>query len=108
MEGPQENPKRDLRTLKGKMPLDGVTVANLSPVLASELGLDAGEDEGVAVTAVSASGIATNLSLEPGDIIVQVNGTKIASTAQLEKIMQGAAANGRLYTSAVATPCRLR
>ena len=83
---PPENPARDVRTLKGRQPLSGVIVANLSPALALEMQLpDA--STGVVITGAVANGEGMNLGLARGDIILQVNGTKITSTQVLEKVM---------------------
>lgn len=86
---PPETPKRDLVTIKGRNPLDGVTVANLSPALMIEIGMD-DMASGVAVVATGASTNGINIGWSPGDIILEMNGTKITSTAQLEKIVTGA------------------
>lgn len=84
MQAPPETPARDMRTLKGKHPLSGVTVANLSPALAMELDLEDMGQTGVVVTA----GVAANGMLQPGDTILEVNGEKVISTAQLETLMK--------------------
>jgi serine protease Do len=83
--GPPENPKRDLRTLIGIHPLNGFTVANLSPALCTELGIDDETRTGVIVLAGSNTTIASTIAA--GSVILQVNGTKVESTMQLEKIL---------------------
>jgi serine protease Do len=74
-------------TLKGGHPLDGVTVADLSPVLAMELGR---EDltEGVVVVGSGTGSTGVNIGMARGDIILEVNGTKITSADQLENLMK--------------------
>jgi len=86
---PPENPKRDLRTISGRNPLDGVTVANLSPALAVEFGLDdtAG---GVVVVAAGGSKNGINIGWQHGDIIMEINGMKITSSKQLESLVSDA------------------
>ncbi|MBM3617037.1 MAG: Do family serine endopeptidase [Alphaproteobacteria bacterium] len=76
MIAPPENPKRDARGLKGRHPFDGVTVANLSPAVAAELGLDV--ERGVAVTEVTG-----NRLFRKGDIILRVNNLAIGSSQAL-------------------------
>jgi len=83
---PPESPKRDLHTIKGRNPLDGVTVANLSPALAIELGLDE-TASGVIVISAGASTHGINLGWGRGDVILEINGTKITSAAQLAKFL---------------------
>jgi Do/DeqQ family serine protease len=83
---PPENPKRDQRTLVGKHPLNGFTVANLSPALSLELGIDNQAARGVVVLAGSNTTIAA--TIPPGAIILEVNDKKITSTAQLADIME--------------------
>jgi len=92
---PPENPKRDQRTLGGRHPFDGVTVANLSPALAIELGMDENAS-GVIVMGRSTTGIGVNVGLQPGDVILEVSGTKITSTQQLETLMKTAASQWQI------------
>ncbi len=88
MEAPPEKPARDARKIKGRNPLDGVTVANLSPALAVEIGYDDTAREGVVVLKVEPARTGINLPLSPGDIILQVNDQKITSSAQLDSLMK--------------------
>ncbi|MGB1539353.1 MAG: Do family serine endopeptidase [Rickettsiales bacterium] len=81
MIAPPENPLRDVRSLEGAHPLHGVKVANLSPALAVELGRNTSETGVVVLSARSAR------LMQPGDVIVEINGTKINNTRQLEKLM---------------------
>jgi Do/DeqQ family serine protease len=74
-------PARDEQTLAGRSPFTGATVANLSPALAEELGVDA-FSQGVMVTRV-VGGPAAAVGLQPGDIIRAVNGREIRSTRDL-------------------------
>lgn len=77
-------PARDEQTIGGRSPFTGATVANLSPALAEELGVDA-FSEGVMVTKV-AGGPAAAVGLRPGDIIRAVNGRPIASARDLAAV----------------------
>lgn len=85
MMAPVELPARDIRVVDGKNPLAGVTVANLSPALADELGLNM-LSEGVIVMRLG-SGIANNAGLATRDVLRQINGKKVESTKQLEKLL---------------------
>jgi Do/DeqQ family serine protease len=74
-------PARDEQTLGGQSPFTGATVANLSPALAEELGVDP-FSRGVMVIRV-AGGPAAAVGLRPGDIIRAVNGRQIQATRDL-------------------------
>lgn len=86
MEAPLEIPKRDAVMLKGVHPLSGLTVENISPAVADELDIDL-YTKGVVVSRVM-SGNAASLGLRRRDIIKKVNGTDIADTKQLAKMMK--------------------
>lgn len=69
---PPENPARNLTTLSGDQPLANVTVANLSPAYAIEIGRDP-LDNGVIVVRLSRGSYAARRGLRPGDIITELN-----------------------------------
>jgi S1-C subfamily serine protease len=75
---------RDELVLSGRSPLQGATVANISPAVADELHLDS-DTEGVVVTDLSDGGTAANVGFQKGDIILAVNNQKIVKTSDLEK-----------------------
>jgi S1-C subfamily serine protease len=75
-------PARDERTLSGRNPFDSATVVNLSPAVASELGLDPFGGPGVLITSIG-GGLARNAGIRPGDIVREVNGQKIAAVRDL-------------------------
>lgn len=85
LEAPPGAGSRDDRTLTGSEPLQGATVVTLSPAVADELGLDPGMT-GVVITKLT-DGIAAQQGFKPGDIIRQVNGRAITSTAGLAAAM---------------------
>ena len=87
---PPETPPRDATALKGRHPLAGATIANMSPALAEELQVDALQ-KGVVITQITSGSAAARLGLQPGDFIVQVNGAKVANVASLkEELDKGA------------------
>ncbi len=69
---PPEKPPRNTTRLKGGHPLSGARIANLSPALADELGLN-GTASGVIVLAVSRGSRAARIGLKPGDIVAGIN-----------------------------------
>ncbi len=79
-----ESPPRDALTIHARSPFDGAVVMNLSPAVIEELSLD-GVREGVVVAAVNDRSTASQVGLQKGDLIVAVNGQKIATTRDLEK-----------------------
>lgn len=79
-----DDPPRDTTVIKGNNPLAGQTVANVNPAVAVELGLR--EDSGVIFTKLAADKQISNV-LRPGDVIIAVNGKKIATVQDLLKIL---------------------
>ncbi len=78
---PPEIPLRSLTTIGGDNLLAGVTLGNLSPAFAQELGAGLPE-HGVVVTAVAAGAPAARFGyLAPGDIVEAVNGQVVGSVA---------------------------
>ena len=80
---PVEDPPRDARELVGRHPLSGCKVANLSPAVAQEVGLDDDSRQGVVVLDVKDKTPAARLGMKRGDIVVGLNNQKVASVAQL-------------------------
>ena len=84
---------RDEIVLSTRSPFQGAKVANISPAVADEMHLDS-DTEGVVVTGTADDSTAGNVGFQKGDIIVSVNGQKIAKTGDLEKITR---AGSRLW-----------
>jgi S1-C subfamily serine protease len=80
-----ETPPRDKRDLAGNHPLGGAKVANLSPAVAEELSLT--ETKGVVVLETEFYSHARRIGIQPGDIVVEINGEKIENARGLEKAM---------------------
>ncbi len=75
---------RDEIVIKSPSPFQGAKVANISPALADELRLDSSV-EGVVVTDLADNAPAAGVGFRKGDIVLEVNGRKIAKTGDLEK-----------------------
>ena len=75
---------RDEIIIKPRSPFQGAKVANISPALADELKLDSNV-EGVVITDLADDAVAASVGFKKGDVIVAVNGAKIARTADLDK-----------------------
>jgi serine protease Do len=79
-----EDPPREVSEIRGHSPLAGATVANLSPALSEELGLDT-LMRGVIVLAVAQGSPAYRMKLRRGDLIIKVGGTEIRDVATLKR-----------------------
>jgi Do/DeqQ family serine protease len=84
---PPETPPRETTKLGGDFPLGGAVVANLSPAVAEELGLNSFLT-GVVVTHVAPNSPAARLGVKPGDVIAKVNGTDMKSVEDLRAIIR--------------------
>jgi S1-C subfamily serine protease len=93
---PVEDPARDARDLLGRHPLTGCKVANLSPAVAQEVGMEDDTREGVVVLEVKEKTPAARLGVRRGDIVVAVNNEKVTSVAQLVSVLQAADGEWRL------------
>ncbi len=87
LETPPADPPRDERLLDGDSPLNGATIANLSPAVADEIGADPFAGKGV-VIAKPGRGYAAAAGFKPGDIVREINGQPISNTRQLQSILQ--------------------
>ncbi|MCX5579081.1 DegQ family serine endoprotease [Kaistia terrae] len=87
---------RDLRTIDGASPFAGATVVNLSPAVVEELGYAGKRDKGVLVQSIEKGSAAAGVGFRAGDILVEANGVKIASTQQLADIAAQRASRYRL------------
>jgi len=90
-----EKPPRDVRRIDGRNPLQGVSVANLSPALAEELSLET-VARGVIVLDVIQRSAAQRVGFRPGDIVLAVNGTAAATTEQLARVLARSAERWRI------------
>ena len=93
---PIEDPPRDERELMGHHPLTGCKVANLSPAVAQEVGMDDDTREGVVVLEVKDQTPAARLGVKRGDIVVGVNNEKIQSVDQLISVLAASDGGWRL------------
>ena len=85
LQAPPGATQADLKLLQGPHPFSGAEVAELSPRLAEEMGRDPFAT-GVLVTRIMRRGYARRI-VRPGDLIVGVNGKKIDSLDDLEKLL---------------------
>jgi Do/DeqQ family serine protease len=85
-----EKPPRDPVKIKGSSPFTGATVVNLSPAVAEEFSIEmATLPAGAVVTEIEDGSTAADVQLQKGDVVIQVNDTKINTTRDLEKATDG-------------------
>jgi serine protease Do len=85
---PIEDPPRNTQELEGRHPLAGSKVANLSPAVAQELGMDDDSKQGVVVIEVARGTNANRLGLRQGDIVVGINNEEVSTVKQLTLLLQ--------------------
>jgi Do/DeqQ family serine protease len=78
---------RDEIVIRARSPLLGAKVANLSPALAEELRLDS-TSVGVAVVDIANGSVAQSLGFQKGDVVVAVNQEPIATTSDLQRVVE--------------------
>jgi Do/DeqQ family serine protease len=80
-----EIPPRNEKVISGNSPFGGATVLNLSPAVCEELGVAAGT-EGVVIKSVESGSTAERIGFKRGDLVLQVNATKITDTNVLARV----------------------
>jgi len=86
VEAPPRTPAPDPRTISGANPLDGTQIVSLSPAAAEDAGLNPFA-AGVVIQQLDRRGAAARLGFQPGDIIKQVNGAPVRTSAELQRAM---------------------
>jgi Do/DeqQ family serine protease len=85
-----EIPPRNVTEIGGRNPLSGAVVANLSPALSEELGLEE-ESSGVMITKINPNSLARSTRfLRVRDIVVDVNRVEIDTVKTLQKALAAA------------------
>ena len=85
---PPESPPRETTKIKGRNPLSGATLANMSPAVSEETGLR-GVEHGVVVLNVAENTSAAALGLQVGDVLLSINKTDIVTAGDaLEALRQ--------------------
>lgn len=83
---PPEIPQRNIQDLKGEQPLRGSRVANISPALADELGVDPFQ-EGVFIVAIQRGSPANRLGFRRGDFVRAINGKAVSNVQSLIELV---------------------
>jgi serine protease Do len=77
----------------------GITVEQMTPMLAGKLGIDL--EDGVLVTAVQKGSIADSANLQPNDIIVQIGKFRVRSLDNLAQLLQYMPKQGKVFVGIV-------
>ncbi len=95
VEAPPATPAKDEQVLSGANPFNGLTVVNLSPAVADELGADPFvKQTGVLVSQVSMQGFGARAGFQPGDIVRNVNGHDVTTVEDLRRALSAGAPTG--------------
>jgi len=94
LQGLPDMPRNEVE-IRSRSPFLGVTVANLSPALADELRLDP-QSQGVVITNVADGSPAQSVGFQKGDVVVNVNGQKIATSSDLDRITNAGSRSWRV------------
>jgi S1-C subfamily serine protease len=88
---PPGTSKADFVQIGGRNPFTGAQVAELSPAMAEEMGLDPFKFEsGVLIASAPPRSIASGVGLRSYDIVREVNGVSVKTPKDLEKAVAGA------------------
>jgi Do/DeqQ family serine protease len=87
LEQAPEGVPKDERLIDGRNPFAGALVANLSPRVAEALQMPV-EAKGVVIEDITRGSPAARLGFEPKDIIININGQDITSTAVLAQTVE--------------------
>jgi S1-C subfamily serine protease len=95
LQTPPETRPREPVKVRSRSPLAGVTAVNLSPAVADELQLDVGS-EGVVIAEVDEGSAANRVGFRKGDLILAINGERLATSKDLERIIRGGSQTWRI------------
>jgi len=83
---PPENPPREPVRGRARTPFAGATLVNMSPAVADELQIEIADD-GVVIADLDERSVAASVGFEKGDQIVAINGERLASTRDAERLI---------------------
>ena len=92
---PPEDPPRQRARVTGLNPLGGAEIENLSPAVSEETGIR-NLEHGIIVSDVKEGAAAANVGIQPGDIILSINGTKLTDVNSAIAILQAPATSWRV------------
>lgn len=90
-----ESPPRNETLVSGRNPVAGARIANISPAVADEMGLQ-GIEKGVVVVSVTSGTLAARVGLSARDILLEINDRTVSDVAQALGFLEGASRGWRL------------
>ncbi len=84
---PPDDPPAKETQLTGRHPLSGAKAANMSPAFNEENGLDT-MMRGVVITGVSNRTSAARFGIQPGDVVVAINGVEVTDIDRLNELVE--------------------
>ena len=105
MVAPPDSPARDPRRIGRGSALEGLEVARINPAVMAEWNLPM-QAEGVVVTGVQAW--AAQAGLAPGDVLVAINGERVATPADVERAARAQTRSWAIDLIRQGQPVRLR
>ncbi|MGB1548134.1 MAG: Do family serine endopeptidase, partial [Alphaproteobacteria bacterium] len=105
---PPEDPPRDEQDMLGRNPFNGARVANLSPAVGEELGVDS-MHPGVIILSIAKGSPAARIGLQPGDVVLQINDREIELVKDMAETLSTSSDSwkisirreGRVFTSVI-------
>lgn len=99
---PPGTTKAELVAISGRNPFTGTQVAEVSPALAEELGLDPFKFEnGVMIYRIPPGSYARRVGFQPADIIREINGVSIRTRGEFEAAIRRAEAGDGVWRLAI-------
>ena len=103
---PPETPARDPVRVRSRSLFTGATLVNMSPAVADELQIEL-SDDGVVIADLDERSVAAGVGFQKGDQIVAINGDRLASTRDAERMIDKAGGyweitisrGGRVFTT---------
>ncbi len=86
---PPETPPRNPVRGRARTPFAGATLVNMSPAVAEEMQIDIADD-GVIIADLDEQSVATSVGFKKGDQIVAINGERLASTKDAQRLIDKA------------------
>jgi S1-C subfamily serine protease len=84
---PPETRPRDPVRIRSRSPLAGATLINMSPAVADEFQVELAAD-GVVVAELEEGGVAQRVGFQKGDQVLAINGQRVTSTKDAERLVR--------------------
>ena len=92
---PPETRPRDPVKVTALSPFKGATALNVSPAVCDELQIEV-SSEGVALSEIEEGSAAARVGFQKGDVVLAINGERVSSTRDLERMMRSGLARWQI------------